>query len=49
MKFFFILSRPQGQIIEVKSQQMGHFESFYCIFVRVLVIRNMHNKFGKDT
>ena len=49
----FKLSRPQGQIIDVKcekSQLIGHFFFFTIIeLVRELVISNMHNKFEKDT
>ena len=49
----FNLSRPQGQIIDVKcekSQSIGHFFFFSAIIelVRELVISNMHNKFEKD-
>ena len=50
----FKLSRPQGQIIDVKcekSQQIGHFEFFSAIIelVQKLLISNMHNKFEEDT
>ena len=50
----FKLSRPQGQIIDVKcekSQKIGHFFFFSAIIelVREVVISNMHNKFEKDT
>ena len=50
----FKLSRPQGQIIDVKcekSQQIGHFDFFSAIIELVLEldISNMYNKFGKDT
>ena len=50
----FMLSRPQGQIIDVKckkSQSIGHFEFFSAIIelVRELLINNMHNKFEEDT
>ena len=52
----FKLSRPQGQIIDVKckkSQQIGYFEFFTAIIqlVRELPIRpsNMQNKFEEDT
>ena len=50
----FKMLRPQGQIIDVKcekSQSIGHFNFFSAIIklVRELVIRNMGNKFGKDT
>ena len=50
----FKLSRPQGQIIDVKcekSQSIGHFFFSPAIIelVRELVISNMHNKFEKDT
>ena len=38
----FKLSRPQGQIIDVKCEKSHEL-------VRELVISNMHNKFEKDT
>ena len=54
MKKLSKLSRPQGQIIDVKckkSQLIGHFEFFSAIIelVQELLICNMHNKFGKKT
>ena len=50
----FKLSRPQGQIIDVKcgkSQKNGHFEFFSAIIelVQELLISNMHNKFEEET
>ena len=50
----FKLSRPQGQIIDVKckkSQKIGHFNFFSAIIelVQELLISNMHNKFEEDT
>ena len=50
----FKLSRPQGQIIDVKcekSQLIGHFDVFSDIIelVRELVIGNLHNNFEKGT
>ena len=50
----FKLSRPQGQIIDVKcekSQEIVHFDFFSAIIevVQELLISNMHNKFEEDT
>ena len=49
-----MLSRQQGQIIDVKcekTQKIGHFDFFSAIveLVQELHISNMHNKLGKDT
>ena len=49
----FKLSRPQGQIIDVKcekSQKIGHFFFFSAIIelVQELLISNMHNQFEED-
>ena len=50
----FKLSRPQGQIIDVKSEkshQIGHFEIFSAIIelAQELLISSMHHKFEEDT
>ena len=47
-----MLSRPQGQIIDVKcekSQEIGHFFPAIIELVRELVTSNMHNELEKDT
>ena len=50
----FVLSRPQGEIIDAKcteSQKIGYFAFFSAIIEPVweLVICNTDNKFGEDT
>ena len=50
----FKLSRPKGQIIDIKCENLNKsaIEKFFSAIielVRELVISNMHNKFWKDT
>ena len=47
----FKLSRPQGQIIDVKCENSAILKFFSAIIelVQELLISNMHNKFEEDT